>query len=423
MKFLDRVSLWAAPLLFAVLLAGAWGSFRIVSRTLSEEVDEWLLVRQQQIAADFPAWRERWGGLAESEGHLVPLPAGARKFDPVWSDTLLLVPYLDEPALFRQLRFSARDSAGLWSVTLRRPDVEVEDLAESLTLGHLIPVGALALLVLLLGRVVQRVLWRPFRDLLQRISAFDFRSETPFEAPRTGTAEFDELGAQLKRMTDKQQRDYRTLRRFTEDASHEMQTPVGAILARLELAMQSPDDPAVLREALQDAYRSANQLSRLHKALALLARLDNREFPDRRAVDLARAVDDRIDELRDLADGRGLVLRRTGGGGAEVLAHPELLDLLLRNLLHNAIRHNLAEDGWIEVAVDGPRLTVSNSGAPFDGDPAALFKRFRKGDPASPTLGLGLSIVDEICQHEGVALSYRVDDGVHRFRLDFPPAS
>ncbi len=83
-----------------------------------------------------------------------------------------------------------------------------------------------------------------------------------------------------------------------------------------------------------------------------------------------------------------------------------LLDVLLNNLLSNAIKHNVA-GGRVSITLRDRTLTVGNTGLPMVGnDTERLFERFGKGDADNQSLGLGLSIVREICKRYGYRLTY-----------------
>jgi signal transduction histidine kinase len=94
-----------------------------------------------------------------------------------------------------------------------------------------------------------------------------------------------------------------------------------------------------------------------------------------------------------------------------------LCDVLLSNLLVNAIRHNY-EHGSIEIRLQPHELEISNTGAPLPFDPAVIFDRFTKSAHSEGT-GLGLAIVRQICDNYGFSLSYTNEGDRHNIRIGF----
>ena len=100
-----------------------------------------------------------------------------------------------------------------------------------------------------------------------------------------------------------------------------------------------------------------------------------------------------------------------------VKLHPSLADILVGNLLKNAIRHNI-EKGWIQIDLSKQQLSIKNSGQPPSIPTNHLFERFRKSNQSSNSLGLGLAIVKKICEVSGYKASYQFQQGVHHLTVD-----
>ena len=96
-----------------------------------------------------------------------------------------------------------------------------------------------------------------------------------------------------------------------------------------------------------------------------------------------------------------------------------LTDILLNNLLGNAIRHNY-ERGTLNIVLRQEFLQISNTGAPLSFDPSTIFDRFTKGGHSEGT-GLGLAIAKQICDNYGFALTYAYEEGMHILRIQFKP--
>jgi signal transduction histidine kinase len=103
---------------------------------------------------------------------------------------------------------------------------------------------------------------------------------------------------------------------------------------------------------------------------------------------------------------------------AVLLMNPYLADILFANLIKNAIRHNLP-GGELIIRIETNSLTISNSGKELKIDKELLFGRFHKQSASPESLGLGLAIVQKICEVYGFTVDYRYEDGLHHFEVDY----
>jgi two-component system, OmpR family, sensor histidine kinase VanS len=240
--------------------------------------------------------------------------------------------------------------------------------------------------------------------------------------------EFRELADAFDTMLARLEAHVAEQRRFAANASHELRTPLAITQALLEVARNDPDRDA---GELVDRLRAVNARAiDLTQALLLLSRADQRSFT-REQVDLSLIAEEATETLLPLAEKRGLTIETSGDPTRTVGSHALLLQLST-NLVHNAIVHNLPEQGtvWVTTAVH-PRsavLTVENTGEKL-APPlvATLAEPFQRGtrriraDHAG--VGLGLAIVKSITQaHDGtLALVPRAAGGL-RVTVQLPAA-
>jgi signal transduction histidine kinase len=95
-----------------------------------------------------------------------------------------------------------------------------------------------------------------------------------------------------------------------------------------------------------------------------------------------------------------------------------LADILIQNLVQNAIRHNV-KNGFIRIFTDQKSVRISNSSDSTATETDALFERFRKSETSADSIGLGLAIVKEICDTFGLQLSYQSANNTHTITLGF----
>jgi two-component system OmpR family sensor kinase len=279
----------------------------------------------------------------------------------------------------------------------------------------------LLVLVIVSAGLIPKYILAPFKRTMKVIQSFDVKQHSAIRLPQTRTSEFLELNVFLEKMTEKAREDYQSLKEFTENASHELQTPTAIIRGKLDLLMESDirDEQAILIAEMQNALE---RLSRIHSSLTLLTKLENQEYDGSSAVCisvLARGILESFDELIEM---KSLRLDAKIAEKVYVPLNPALADLLITNLVSNAIRHNEApagERGWIMVNLAKEGLMISNTGREPQVPVVELFERFKKGNPGGDSIGIGLAIVRQICDLTGFTIQYQFHDGIHTLAVGF----
>jgi two-component system sensor histidine kinase VanS len=211
---------------------------------------------------------------------------------------------------------------------------------------------------------------------------------------------FDTMLARLEAHVSEQQR-------FAANASHELRTPLAITQTLLDVARNDRNrDIGGLVDRLHAVNTRAIDLT---EALLLLSRADQRSFT-REQVDLSLIAEEATETLLPLAERRGVTIE-TSGDMTPTTGSPALLLQLSTNLVHNAIIHNLADQGAVWVTTSGhPKgveLTVENTGEKLTPQlVSVLGEPFQRGSNRIRTdhagVGLGLAIVKSITQaHDG----------------------
>jgi two-component system, OmpR family, sensor kinase len=281
----------------------------------------------------------------------------------------------------------------------------------------------LLILVIISAGLISKYILAPFKRTLRVIQSFDLKQKTAIRLPDTQTSEFRELNVFLQKMTEKAREDYRSLKEFTENTSHELQTPTAIIRGKLDLLMESDirDEQAILIAETQNALE---RLSRIHSSLTLLTKLENHEYEADTKVCISQLTRETLNSFEELIQLKSLTLLTTIAEKIYVPLHPSLADLLLTNLIGNAIRHNVPpaeETGLIQVSLTRDGLIVVNTGRQPQVPTAELFERFKKGNSGSDSIGIGLAIVRQICDLSHFTVDYQYRDGFHCLAVGFGP--
>jgi len=286
-------------------------------------------------------------------------------------------------------------------------------------------IQASLLTLLLLGLVVinrklSKVVWDPFYTILDKLKKYHIEQDGSIDLPRSSTAEFRDLSEAIKQLVEKNHKAYQSQKEFTENASHELQTPLAICRSKLELLLQTKDLTQEQAEIISSLYAATDRISRLNKNLLLLSKIENRQFLDQERIELYSVVLKCIDTYNQQAQKKKINVACALNSEASVTANPILIEVLINNLVSNAIRHTHVA-GEVKIEITRNKLLISNTGTPFD-NPDKIFERFHRESRSPHGSGLGLAIVKEISEAQGFTVQYAYASGMHHFSIQFPDA-
>jgi signal transduction histidine kinase len=420
-KLLARTNLYY--ILFSIvtyfIVAGSF--YVVVEYLIYQEVDQRLIVERRDFEhfIDQHGYWEESCYFVEDKITLKPLSGSLEAASlPMFKDTVLYNRYNNEPVPFREYSFVNMIGDGEYRVSIRKSLIESRYLLEVITVVMLILLSVgLSLLFLFQRRIAQRI-WQPFNDTLSKAKSFDVHEGRGLTLPAEQIFEFNELNSSLSRMTDKIASDYRSLKEFTENASHEIQTPLALINTRIEGLIQDKGFTDQQMAWIQDIHEAAIRLSKLNQALLLLAKIENGQFYEKEKIDLGEVVSNKLTEMEEIFQLRALKVSYNKRSPFIVEMHPLLAEVIVTNLLNNAVKHNITQGGTIDIAVDENRLTIANPGELLTVPPESLFGRFKKQQSNSSSLGLGLAIVRKVSVTHHLRVSYRFDQMKHTLTID-----
>ena len=169
-------------------------------------------------------------------------------------------------------------------------------------------------------------------------------------------------------------------------------------------------------KAIQTVYEAAGRLSKLNQSLLLLTKIDNQQFQTKEPINLSQTIENQIINFEDFITGKQISITKNLDTAVELSINPNLLDILISNLLINSIKHNL-RNGTISVVLTHKKLTIQNTGKPLVNSPNDFFGRFKKHNTESDSLGLGLAIVKKICDTNNLKIDYQYQNNLHQIDL------
>ncbi|MCB9266375.1 MAG: HAMP domain-containing histidine kinase [Lewinellaceae bacterium] len=398
-----------------LLVVGIVLFYLVVNWIIRHKVDETLRVNRLHAVELLRQGKPLPQFAPILEVHILSDQHGARN---IYSDTLIYDPVEKEEEPYRQL-ITHEKVGGQWYEVINRTSlVESSELMLAiggctLGLGLLLFVG----LAWLNSRSARR-LWRPFQQQLDALKNFSLSQQQPLHLVTDGVSEFEELKTALQQLTEKVRADYRNLKEFTENASHEIQTPLAIIRSKIESLVENEQITDKQMKVLEAIYQAANRLSRINQSLLLLAKIENRQFEGASPVLVNEIIDEQLKMLEELTDAKNLHLRTALSKGPALRANRPLIEILIKNLLENAIRYSQPGD-TIKIESTPGRITFGNPGKRPVEHPERLFGRFQKQSNHHSSTGLGLAIVSKICEVNGWKAGYDYQDGQHEFSITF----
>lgn len=328
-------------------------------------------------------------------------------------DTLVYSPYKKETVVFRLLSYTLQTKNDNYMLTLWQATVDTEDVLWAIGVSLLVLFILFALFSLWWTKWFVGNLWHPFYQILEQLKEFDLLNLHTIKINKCRVDEFNTLNGVLNRMLDRIQKDYISLRELTETTSHELQTPLSIVKARLELLQQNNQNSMKDTELIQSVSSAVDRVIRLNRFMLTIVKINNDQFPAGKLISINNYIDDFLQAYEDMIEMKNLKIQKLHSADLKLYLHPLLAEMLTSNILSNAIRYNI-KNGHIRIQTTDSTLSVTN---PYNNIiPAGdLFARFNKSGHEKEATGLGLAIVKSICEKNN--LDIRIDMTTNEFHI------
>lgn len=317
----------------------------------------------------------------------------------------------------RQLNDVVNINGTAYEIIIRKSQEQKLALVENIIIIMLLVFVGLLIATIIFNWIISKRLWKPFQTSLQKIRNIELPQMSKIRFEETGTEEFNELNASLNAMVNKIHSDYENMKEFTEDAAHEMQTPLAVAQTKMELLLQDTNLTNSQSETIVQATTALQRLSKLNQSLLLLAKIENQQYEADRPIDLALVTKKYLQLFDEIIKDKQIEVLTSFTGSFEVKLHPFLADSLVGNLLGNAIKYNYG-NGKIKIKVNESQYCISNTSEQPSIDPQKLFKRFTASANRDISTGLGLAIVKRIADTHQLSVSYAFEDEMHTFCIN-----
>ena len=418
MKLLSRYNRVNVLATVIVLLISGLCYYFIIRYVLLDQMDDDLKVEEQEIYD----YVKTHNSLPDPSNYKDQKVSFQLTENPItkktFSSQTLFSKEENESVSSRQVVFPIMASSKNYIVYISKSQEETEDLIQLILLITLAILVVLLLALFIINRFLMYKLWQPFNNTLKVLKQINFSHNQELKLEAGGIKEFSDLNEAVTIMSNRLNQEYTALKKFTENASHEMQTPLAVINSKLDVLIQDETISEFQMQQLTGIYNALDRLSKMNQSLLLLTKIDNNQFNDFSMISIDTLINNMLTEFEELSDTKNLTVTKELNT-TNIRSNKELVDILITNLLNNAIRYN-KQNGSINIKLEHHILYISNLSFVPELDSQRVFQRFyRHTDTKQDGNGLGLSIIKQICELSGFSISYSYTVDRHEFLVRF----
>lgn len=332
---------------------------------------------------------------------------------------MVFMPYDGEYEPYRILHtgFTGPDRK-YYTLQIRTSMMEEDEMIFNLSVSLIVLYVLILISTMVIHQIVIRKALKPFYRILEQIRKYRLDGNRELTRISSDVKEFSTLEEEVLTMIDRNEEMYANQKLFIENASHELQTPLAVTISRLELILENEEIPEQEYLGITEVKDALWRMVRLNKALLMLSRISNKQYRNTAMVDFTAVLQRLLEDIEPIVESEEVKVDFRVNGSFIAGFNPEMAEVLLSNLLRNAIRHN-DDRKAVEVYSDADKVEIRNTGQEFPLNPNLIYERFYKqGMHVHNSNGLGLSIVRSILEGQNViGMKYQFEEGLHQFTL------
>jgi signal transduction histidine kinase len=395
MKLMNKISryfLLSSSLIFLIIFIGV---YLFLESSLEKEIDEQLSKIYYNVVNELKKGKQvRFYPFVEIDTVNVLLDKKEFK------DTQIVSGEENESEPFRELISYANINGKNYKIIVRTSLIEKEDLFTTVLTIELIAFVLFIIVLFIINKKVSQNIFSDFYNTLKKIETFSLKDNLPIVLDKSEIEEFEKLNKAVSFLSEKAITEYRGLKEFSEEMNHEIQTPIAVIKSKLELLMQSNELNEDNLRLLDISLTNLNKLERINKSILLLNKLEHKDLFESSELNLSEEIKNVLNDYNDFITTKNLSVSLSVEPDFKIKANQSLINILLSNLISNAIKHNV-NNGSIDIVLKDKKLKISNSVQITDINPGKFFQRFFKQSTSSDSVGLGLTIAKKICDLYG----------------------
>lgn len=418
MKLLAKYNRINIPITIITLLITGIGFYFIIHYVLVYQLDKDLFIEKQEILHYVKEKKTLPEASKYKDQQIEFRLTKDDNFKSKFSTLEVYDKKENESNIFRKLDFLVAINSDNYIAEVKKSQEETEDIIQMVLLITFSVIIFLLVVLFITNRFLLAKIWKPFNHTLEQLKQFNLSSKNKIVLQKTDIKEFEELNKAAIFMTEKMSRDYESLKNFTENASHEIQTPLAIIKNKIELLLQSENLDETQINAIQSLNDAASRLSKLNQSLLLLAKIENHQFKNSEKINVSLVLNQYVENFEELASIKNISVEKNIVENVFIEINDSLAEILISNIILNAIKHNY-QNGNIKIKLTSNSLMVSNTGDAPHENTGKLFERFKKESSSGDSIGLGLSIVKTICITYKFDISYHYKEEMHIVRIVF----
>lgn len=419
MKLLTKTTLYFLIVMVPLLTVAGFYLFNRFGKEINKRSDKELVSDETEWINYMENQEEGGTGFIIKSPDLSIYPTGSEVEDaPTLTDIYGYAAKNKNKIPYRQLSQVVAIADGNYQIVIKQSQEQKAALVTDITRIMFFVFIGLFVATIIFNWLISERLWAPFRLSLKKIRNAELQQMQTLRFNDTSTQEFNELNASLNYMTGKIYRDYLNMKEFTENAAHEMQTPIAVVQSKLELLLQDTNLTDDQVQSILQSTTSLSRLSKLNQDLLLLAKIENNQYETSEAISLSEVTKKYLKLFDAFTKEKKLTIKTDFNDDFKIKLHPFLADTLIANLLGNAIKYNY-DGGTVEIKISNDSYSITNTSLQKPIQPEILFSRLNSfNSKNSQSNGLGLAIVKKIIDTHYLYVDYAANNGIHRFTIN-----
>lgn len=270
--------------------------------------------------------------------------------------------------------------------------------------------------IIIFSELITRKIYTSFYHLLDQMKRFDIREHQQVHLIKSDINELNQLNDLFIKTSSQSVEHYEALKEFTQNLSHELQTPIANIKGKIELMLNSELSEEQML-SLSKMYDDLNKVSSINRSLILLMSLEHHEVKEDK-INFSEMLQEIIHSQEDLISMNGVKLTSKIEQEVFLSIDKLLVNIILSNLISNANRHNFS-GGEIEIVLTQDHFLIRNTGREQEFTNETIFLRFNKGKYDPESIGIGLALVKKICTIYNFDILYNFHQNWHQFEIKF----
>ena len=410
MKLLTKTSLNFISASVIFFLIGSVAMYFSVRNIIAEDLQNRLL--QQQKDFFYNADQNK---LIDLSSKLVFIKITDKEIVYSFSDTVLIVN--DSYILYRKLKFSYLQDEQYYQVSILKNQSQSDSLIKKTVIMNVGFAMFFFLIMFFVNRHSIKSALSVFYSTIRKLEDFELSKLQTLTLETAEVQEVKKLNEVFEKMATQIYNDFEAQKEYTENVSHELQTPLAIISSKADELMQADNLSKQQMEQLALLLETTNRLSKINQALIFLTKIDNRFYNQSSSFSLNDLIKEKLQIFDTAIQEKKLKLELGLLDITHIYMNPYLAETLIINLIKNAIIHNTS-GGVLRIQLSNNALSISNSGSPLSFPEKDIFKRFTRSENSKKNLGIGLSIVQRICELYTFKIAYTFGSE-HQFKIIF----